>query len=65
MGKIYARQIMNNEAYTVADVPEFWMSKTMAAFDEFVTNDTITAAQFELHTGQTHESYKASMAPAQ
>lgn len=59
MGKIYARKIMGTTdgSYTIANVPNLWMPKTMAAFSEFVQTGEITADQFEQYTGKNHQLY--------
>lgn len=58
MGKIYARKIMGTTdgSYTIANVPKFWLPKTLAAFEEFVTVGEITAEQYEQYTGQTYNA---------
>lgn len=58
MGKIYARKIMGTTdgSYTIANVPNFWMEKTLNAFKEFVRVGEITTEQYEYYVGVPYEA---------
>ena len=56
MGKVFARKIMEtaDNSFTIANVPNLWLPKTIEAFKDFVKSREITEIQYEIFTGQKY-----------